>query len=68
MALAVSLYSRPKSLPDYIRLLMDKIDGKITQAELERRVEEMGDRQLSLFKEGRHGTLHLQGEEQGRAL
>lgn len=50
MALAVSLYSRPKIVPECIRLLMEKIEGRISQAELEDRMEALEDRQQDLFR------------------
>lgn len=49
MAVALSLYSRPKIVPVCIRALMDRLEGRISQEELERRMGELEDKQLRLF-------------------
>lgn len=51
MAFVGSLYSRPRIVPMCIRALMEKLDGRISQAELEDRMKALQDRQLRLFTE-----------------
>ena len=60
MAMAVSLYSRPKIVPVCIRALMEKLEGRISQAELEERMRALQDRQLRLF------TIEIQRGDSGR--
>ena len=45
----LSLYSRPKVMGDCLKALFEKIDGKISQAELEARMREVERKQLPLF-------------------
>lgn len=59
MAAALSLYSRPRVVKTCIVALMERLEGRISQEELERRVE---DRQLPLFKEVGDEFVYLQGK------
>jgi len=49
MAVALHLYSRPKIVPVCIKALMEKLEGRISQRELEERMKGLEDRQGRLF-------------------
>lgn len=60
MAFALQLYSRPKIVPVCIEALMERLEGRITQEELEERMRGLESRQLRLF------TAEAQRRREGR--
>lgn len=50
MAFVGSLYSRPRIVPVCIKALMEKLEGRISQAELEERMKRLESKQQDLFR------------------
>lgn len=49
MAFVGSLYSRPRIVTVCIRALMEKLEGRISQAELEERMRGLQDKQIDFY-------------------